>query len=98
VKTVWVVVLSIIALVLGSCGGAVWRGTSGLLESMRLACAVTTTAESAGILTKAQVAATVDRLLKASDQKGSKSEMDQFAKELTSGCPTFASLGGGAKK
>ncbi len=62
-KTVWVVVLSLFALVLGSCGGAVWKGTTGIFESIRIACAITTTADSSGLMTKAQVADAIDRLL-----------------------------------
>ncbi len=97
-KTVWVVVLSLFALVLGSCGGAVWKGTTGIFESIRIACAITTTADSSGLMTKAQVADAIDRLLKVTSQKSEKAEMDQFARELKAGCPNVAGLGAGSKK
>ncbi|MFM9942590.1 MAG: hypothetical protein ACKVP7_24190 [Hyphomicrobiaceae bacterium] len=94
-KTVWVVVLSLIALVLGSCGGLAWRGASTALEGIRIACALTSTAEQSGILTKAQVADTVDRLSKSLSKQGGpdSGSLDQLTKELKSGCPTFASFG-----
>lgn len=94
-KTIWVVVLSLIALVLGCFGGLAWRGATSALEGIRIACALTSTAEQSGIMSKTQVADTVDRLSKSLTKDGGpdRGSLDQLTKELKSGCPTFATFG-----
>ncbi len=94
-KTIWVVVLSLLALVVGAFGGLAWRGASSALEGLRIACALTSTAEQSGILTKAQMADSIDRLSKSLNKDGgaSNSSLDQLTKELKTGCPTFANFG-----
>ena len=91
-KIVWVVVLSLIALLLGSCGGLAWRGTSTVFSGLRIACAVTATAEKSGILTKAQVSDMIDRMAKVIDKNAMPDGADAFSKELKTGCPTYSKL------
>ena len=91
-KIVWVVVLSLIALVIGGIGGLAWKGTTTSLAGFRVTCEMVAAAEKSGLMTKAQIDQTIDRMFKTMGEKGGsdKAEMDSFGKELRSGCKTFA--------
>lgn len=93
-RTLWVIVLSTLALVIGAFGGLTWKGATTSLDGIHIACEVINVAEKSNLMTKQQVQDTVDRMLKRVE-KGGRADVDNagFAKELKSGCPTFAKLG-----
>lgn len=93
-RMIWVVVLSLIALVLGALGGIAWRGTTSSLAGLRVACELIATAERSGVLTKSQINDTVDRLIKRIEKDAPlERETSIFGTELKSGCPSFANRG-----
>jgi hypothetical protein len=93
-RMIWVCVLSLIALTIGTFGGLAWRGATSSIAGVRVACEVIATAERTNILTKAQINDTVDRLAKQIEKESPQGrDTASFATELKTGCPTFVNLG-----
>jgi hypothetical protein len=90
-RTIWVVILSLIALVVGAFGGLAWKGATGSLDGIHIACETANVAQKSGLMTKAQSDDTVDRMLKRIEK--SDRNIDVFGKELKTGCPTFTKIG-----
>lgn len=87
-RVIWFVVLTVLAFVLGTIGGGAWNVTKSGLAGLRVVCNVTATAEQSGVLTRAQITDTVDRLSKRTTGAGHR-EADLLFQELRNGCPSL---------
>jgi hypothetical protein len=88
-RIVWVVVLSIVALLVGAFGGLVYSGATEGIASVRVGCAVLDTAEKSGFLDRAQRADVVDRVgqMFKDAQRGPNDKTMEFVEQFKTGCP-----------
>ena len=87
-RVIWFVVLTAIAFALGTFGGGLWNVTKSGLAGLRVVCDVTATAERTGVLTKAQITDTVDRVSRRIAGGGHR-DADVLFSELRNGCPNL---------
>lgn len=89
-KTIWVVLLSLIAFVVCGFAGFTVSSASGALTSMRLSCDILETGEKKGFWTKAQRGAIVDNMMKKAKQRDG--QANDVVKQLKGDCSKMPSF------